>query len=47
MLVRGVDRFGHFELESRPQAEFDDSALPVHQRLFDQRIRILMRPLKH
>ena len=27
MLVRGTDEYGHFDLEPRPQADFDDAAL--------------------
>lgn len=27
MLVRGEDRFGHFELERRPRADFDPEAV--------------------
>ncbi len=30
MLVRGVDRFGHFDYEPRPQADLDAAALAAH-----------------
>lgn len=30
-LVRGVDRFGHFDLDPPPGADHDDRALAVHQ----------------
>jgi hypothetical protein len=32
MLVRGVDRFGHFEPEPRPRADRDPAALAAHHR---------------
>ena len=31
MLVRGVDEFGHFEHEQRPEADFAPSAIRYHQ----------------
>jgi ectoine hydroxylase-related dioxygenase (phytanoyl-CoA dioxygenase family) len=31
MLVRGVDRFGHFEPEPRPKADFDPDAVAFHR----------------
>ncbi|MDE0369253.1 MAG: phytanoyl-CoA dioxygenase family protein [bacterium] len=30
MLVRGVDEYGHFDLEPRPRADFDEAALAAH-----------------
>ncbi len=30
MLVRGVDEYGHFDLEPRPQSDFDEAALAAH-----------------
>ena len=30
MLVRGIDEYGHFDLEPRPQADFDEAALAAH-----------------
>ena len=32
MLVRGEDRFGHFELVEPPTAELDDAAVATHDR---------------
>jgi hypothetical protein len=34
-LVRGVDRYGHFELEPAPAADFDPRAAEVHARSFE------------
>ena len=31
-LVRGEDRFGHFELEPRPRFDFDPEAVEIHKR---------------
>jgi ectoine hydroxylase-related dioxygenase (phytanoyl-CoA dioxygenase family) len=36
MLVRGEDRFGHFELINPPTAERDRAALAVHQEVSDR-----------
>jgi len=36
MLVRGEDRYGHFDLIEPPQAERDAAALAVHQRVSDR-----------
>jgi non-haem Fe2+, alpha-ketoglutarate-dependent halogenase len=36
MLVRGEDRYGHFDLIDPPAAERDAAALAVHQRVSDQ-----------
>lgn len=33
MLVRGQDRFGHFELIDPPEADLSDAALATHQRI--------------
>ena len=35
MLVRGVDRYGHFELETPPAADFDARAEEMHARSFE------------
>lgn len=43
-LVRGSDRFGHFEPEPRPTADFSADGLAVQKRLRDRRMAILMRP---
>ncbi len=39
MLARGVDRFGHFELEPRPVADMDAAAVRAHRRAMDLRTR--------
>jgi non-heme Fe2+,alpha-ketoglutarate-dependent halogenase len=31
-LVRGVDRYGHFELDPAPTADYDQAAVQIHQR---------------
>jgi len=36
MLVRGEDRYGHFELIDPPAAERDAAALAVHQEVSDR-----------
>ena len=33
VLVRGEDRYGHFEAEPRPQADFDAGAVACHQEI--------------
>ena len=35
MLVRGVDRFGHFELEPAPVADLDEAARAAYARSYD------------
>jgi len=42
-LVRGEDYYGNFELEKRPNGEFDANALPYRKRLFEQRMNIVMK----
>ena len=42
-LVRGVDTFGHFEHEERPDAEMSESALAYHAKITGQHAAILMR----
>ena len=32
MLVRGQDRFGHWDLEPRPKTDYDPNTMPVYQR---------------
>jgi phytanoyl-CoA dioxygenase PhyH len=41
MLVRGADRFGHFDDEPRPDGEFTETALANWQRVVDARARRL------
>jgi non-haem Fe2+, alpha-ketoglutarate-dependent halogenase len=43
MLVRGQDRFGHFDLLPRPQADFSEEGFAVHKRAMDKRREIIMR----
>ncbi len=43
MLVRGEDRYGHFEPEPRPRTDFGAAEREVHARLTDQAARILYR----
>ena len=42
MLVRGVDRFGHFDAESRPTADFDAVAMTEHDRVMALRRGVMM-----
>ncbi|MCW5772925.1 MAG: phytanoyl-CoA dioxygenase family protein [Rhodospirillaceae bacterium] len=37
-LVRGTDRFGHFELETPPQADCDAQARAAHRRVMERQI---------
>lgn len=39
-LVRGVDTFGHFELEPRPERDFDPAALAYHKRADEEQRKI-------
>ena len=43
MLVRGRDRFGHFEPEPRPEADFAPAALAAHARAMALRNAIIFR----
>jgi non-haem Fe2+, alpha-ketoglutarate-dependent halogenase len=43
MLVRGVDKFGHFHGEQRPLADLSDAALAHHAGITGATERILMR----
>jgi non-haem Fe2+, alpha-ketoglutarate-dependent halogenase len=45
-LVRGTDRFGHFEAEPRPTADFSAEGLAVQKQLRERRMAILMRPTR-
>jgi non-haem Fe2+, alpha-ketoglutarate-dependent halogenase len=42
-LVRGADRFGHFELEPAPADDLAPEAVACHRRVRDRRMAILMR----
>jgi chlorinating enzyme len=43
MLVRGEDRYGHFDPEPRPVTDFGEPARAPHARITDQAARILYR----
>ena len=42
-LVRGADRFHHFELEPRPARDMEPAMLALHKRLTEQNAQILYR----
>jgi ectoine hydroxylase-related dioxygenase (phytanoyl-CoA dioxygenase family) len=42
-LVRGIDAFGHFELEPQPDADLDPSMLALHAEISDRQAKILYR----
>ena len=42
MLVRGVDRFKHFDVEIRPTADFDAAAMTEHDRVMALRRGVMM-----
>ena len=42
-LVRGEDRFHHFELEPKPERDLDPALLALHKRITEQSARILYR----
>ena len=42
-LVRGEDRFGHFELEPRPERDLQEDMLALHKRLTERAAEILYR----
>jgi hypothetical protein len=42
-LVRGDDRFRHFELEPRPYAELAPEFLALHKRIAERNAQILYR----
>ncbi len=44
MLVRGADKYRHFQTDPRPQAEFDSAALAAYDAVCDRSRRILFRP---
>lgn len=41
MLVRGTDRFGHFDHEPRPQADLDDAARAAHAESVARQVKAL------
>jgi len=43
MLVRGTDRYHHFDPEPRPKVDFGDAERAVHQRITEEAARILYR----
>jgi non-heme Fe2+,alpha-ketoglutarate-dependent halogenase len=43
VLARGQDRFGHFEHEPRPKADFDPDAMRAHRKYLAMRNAILFR----
>jgi non-heme Fe2+,alpha-ketoglutarate-dependent halogenase len=42
-LVRGVDRFAHFELEPRPTADLAPEMMALHRRITERNAKILYR----
>jgi non-heme Fe2+,alpha-ketoglutarate-dependent halogenase len=42
-LVRGADRYGHFELEPRPERDMQEDMLALHRRLTERAAQILYR----
>lgn len=42
-LVRGTDRFGHFELETAPQADLHPDAVARHAAVLDRQLAIVYR----
>jgi ectoine hydroxylase-related dioxygenase (phytanoyl-CoA dioxygenase family) len=42
-LVRGIDAFGHFELEPRPDTDLEPAMLELHARISDHQAQILYR----
>jgi ectoine hydroxylase-related dioxygenase (phytanoyl-CoA dioxygenase family) len=45
-LVRGIDRYGHFELEPTPTADLDADVLAFHDRVVERGKQILYRPVE-
>lgn len=41
MLVRGVDAFGHFDLESRPRRDLDEAALAAHRDAVQRKVAVM------
>jgi hypothetical protein len=42
-LVRGEDRYGHFELEPGPKRDMDPDMLALHQAITERNAKILYR----
>ena len=42
-LVRGTDRFGHFDLEPRPAIDMDPELLALHRQITERNAKILYR----
>ena len=42
-LVRGVDTYGHFDLEQAPQSDFHPQAVERHAAILDRQLRILYK----
>ena len=40
-LVRGVDRYGHFDHEPRPKRDLDDGALAAHADAVGRQVKAL------
>ena len=40
-LVRGIDQFGHFELEPRPRSDFDPECVAFHRAMLENAEKIL------
>jgi len=45
-LVRGVDDYGHYELEPSPQSDFDPETMALHMRYADSQAKNLTRDLQ-
>jgi hypothetical protein len=41
MLVRGVDNYGHFDVEPRPKADLDAAALAAHADAVGRQVKAL------
>jgi non-haem Fe2+, alpha-ketoglutarate-dependent halogenase len=41
LLVRGVDRYQHFDIETRPHADLDEAALVCHAQAMERQVKAL------
>jgi ectoine hydroxylase-related dioxygenase (phytanoyl-CoA dioxygenase family) len=41
MLVRGIDRYGHFDAEPRPKSDLDEAALAAHADAIGRQVKAL------